>query len=310
MGSSSPKGSSTANPPCDGNGLCSDGLVCDLVAATAAATFVLPPESMAAVEIPDIGAPKAWTYGETQRRLASGPQVLAAGIGGPGATTDAGATVGAGKAVGMGCSPDGSFSCSSVVLTDPAITLLGTMKGAAMSFGSGNNTWGSYTYAATGQSAPTATVTSDGNGIQIVAAFVDPIDPNNNYEGVGLYFNSSQCVNVSAYLGVKFDLEGDLGGCSLALGATATGDITPSEDSQRGGCSGTSSTCYGASASVVTNGATAIVVPFSTLTGGRPVSTLDPSSLVNVQWQLAGPTSSANAGGCAANITVSNVSFY
>jgi hypothetical protein len=36
------------------------------------------------------------------------------------------------------------------------------------------------------------------------------------------------------------------------------------------------------------------------------VSTLDPSTVVTVQWQLAPPAS----GSCSADFTVSNVAFY
>jgi hypothetical protein len=39
-------------------------------------TFVLPPLSATAVEIPDIGVASAWTYGETQHQVNVGPQPL------------------------------------------------------------------------------------------------------------------------------------------------------------------------------------------------------------------------------------------
>lgn len=271
-------------------------------------TFVLPAVSIAAVEIPDQGAATAWIYGEAQRRAAVGPQALAPGGTGADIGGDSG-TGGAGKTVGTGCPTDGGFVCPGVTPPSPVITTMGTTNGTSMSFGSGSYTWGSYTYAASGQPQPMATVTSDGNGIQITATFIGPIDPNNNYAGVGLYYNSSSCLNVTAYTGVEFDLSGDLGGCSLAFGATASNDITPGEDSQRGGCAGTNSTCYGSSAPVTPSGTT-IKVPFASLSGGRPNPTLDQTMLVNVQWQLSGSTGHTDGGGCVANFTVSNVSFY
>jgi len=284
--------------------------VTGLTSAPPSATFVLPPVSMAAVEIPDNGAPRAWSYGEAQRQIASGPQLLMEGPAGA-AASDAGSTgtTAAGLTVGTGCVSGTPSTCQAVVLPSPAITTAGTSSGTSLSFGSGAYKWGSYTYAASGVTPPTAMVSSDGVGIQMTANFTNPIDVNNNYMGVGLYFSSSSCVDVSSYTGVKFDFEGDLGGCLLAVGSTASDDITPAED-KRGSCSGTPSTCYGSSFDVVPVAGTTIKVPFSRLTGGRPVATLDQTSLINVQWQFSGPTSHTDAGGCAADITISNVAFY
>jgi hypothetical protein len=284
--------------------------VTGLASAPPSVTFVLPPVSMAAVEIPDNGAPRAWIYGEAQRQIASGPQLLMPGTAGA-IATDAGSTgtTAAGLTVGTGCASGTPSTCPAVVLPSPTITTAGKAGGTSLSFGSDAYKWGSYTYAASGLTPPTATVTSDGDGIQITAGFTNPIDVNNNYMGMGLYFSSSSCVDVSLYTGVKFDFEGDLGGCLLAVGVTASDDITPAED-KRGSCSGTPSTCYGSSFNVIPVAGTTIKVPFSGLTGGRPNAALDQTSLINVQWQFSGPTSHSDAGGCAADITVSNVAFY
>jgi len=45
-------------------------------ASMGAPTFVLPPLSVGAIEIPDIGTASAWTYGETQHQASVGPQPL------------------------------------------------------------------------------------------------------------------------------------------------------------------------------------------------------------------------------------------
>jgi hypothetical protein len=45
-------------------------------ATIAAPSFVLPPLSVGAIEIPDIGTASAWTYGETQHQSNVGPQPL------------------------------------------------------------------------------------------------------------------------------------------------------------------------------------------------------------------------------------------
>ena len=72
--------------------------VAGLTTAPSPVTFVLPPVSIAAVEIPDHGAATAWTYGEAQRETASGPQSLAPGVTGPPVVTDGGSQGGGGAA--------------------------------------------------------------------------------------------------------------------------------------------------------------------------------------------------------------------
>jgi hypothetical protein len=124
---------------------------------------------------------------------------------------------------------------------------------------------------------------------------------------VGLYFNGASCIDASAYTGVKFDFSGDLGGCSLALGVSFFDDLS-GENGAKGGCPGPSSTCYGPLATVVP-GTTTVLVPFSSLTGGMPNGSLDPTTVVTVEWQLAGPVG-VDGGSCAADFAVENVAFY
>jgi hypothetical protein len=289
--------------------------VTGLATAPAPPSFVLPAVSIAAVEIPDTGAAAAWSYAEAQRLTGSGPQLLTAGgtpagAGGAAGTRDGGP---AGVAVGTNCAADAAVTCSEVVLPAATITTAGTGSGAQMSFGSGSAKWGSYLYAGSGQTNPTASATSDGNGVQISATFVSPAVANNDYEGVGLYFNSSSCVDASSYTGVKFDLSGDLGGCSLAFGASFSGDLSHGDDMTRGACPGADATCYGPSFAVAVTpsaSATTILVPFTSLSGGMPISTLDPTTITAVQWQVGGPAGVADGATAVANFTVENVAFY
>jgi hypothetical protein len=281
--------------------------VTGLPTAPAAAIFQLPPLSMAAVEIPDHGAPSAWIYGDAQHQAGAGPQPLP-----PGAVAVAGADGGIDGA-GGGADTAAPFQCAQLVLPAPTITTLGTMSGSSLSFGPAAASWASYTYAASGQTAPTIAVTADGNGIQITDDMVAPTASGNNYAGAGLYFNSSSCVDGSAYTGVQFDFSGDLGGCALALGASFSGDLSSAGNPGRGSCAGSSSTCYGPAAAVVpaAAGTSTIQVPFSRLSGGVPIDGFDQSTLVTVQWQLTGPAVTLDGGGtCAANFTVENVAFY
>ncbi len=279
--------------------------VAGLTTAPSPVTFTLPPVSIAAVTIPDHGAATAWTYGETQRETASGPQGLT-----PGATDavtadgraqgDGGA---AGRTVGTSCATDGAVVCPRLVLSSPAITTMGASGSGGLTFGSGATKWESYTYAAPGQAVPTVALTPDGVGIHITGGFAPPV--NGNWEGAGLFFDGKGCIDGSMYTGVQFDFAGDLGGCALAFGASFSGDTTTTDAPGQGSCPGTESTCYGPLAPV-SPGATTVRVPFTALTAGSPIAKLDPTTILDVEWQLSAPT----GGSCAADFTVENVAFY
>jgi len=281
--------------------------VTGLSAAPAPATFVLPAVSIAAVEIPDHGAPTVWTYGEAQRARGVGPETLSAG---PPTTVGLDASAGdggGGKVPGTNCGNGPAVVCPKVVLPSPAITIAGGADGGTLSFGGGSDTWQSFAYAAPGQQAPTATLTSDGKGVQIAGGFAPPLD--GNWEGVGLLFAGTSCIDATAYTGVQFDFSGDLGACKLWVGASFSADLSHADDPDRGACSGTDSNCYGPFAPIVPSTTTTVKVPFSAMSGGSPQSTPDQSTIFDVIWQLTAPTG-ADGGSCAANFTVKNVAFY
>ncbi len=291
--------------------------VTGLATAPAAPTYLLPGVSMAAIEIQDSGNATAWVYGEDERRAAVGPQVISQGTA-PATGVDGGASATpAGKTVGDNCpAADAGVVCPSSAATSPAITSGGKTSGTMLSFGSGSDAWGSYTYAATGQALPTAAVTPDGNGIQITGGFVAPVSASANYEGVGLYYNDANCLNATAYTGIQFDFSGTLGGCAMQLGASFSGDASQSSNPMRGNCAGTDSNCYGpsydvtAKALAATTASPTIQVPFGSLGGGKPISSLDPQTILTVQWQLSSPAGATDGGACSANFTVENVKFY
>ena len=262
------------------------------------AIFELPALSMAAVEIPDDSAtpPTAVVYGSAQQAAGAGPQTLPPGTG----------TVSDGGAPGAGDGGvDAGLTCPTVPPPSATITTQGRATGTTLTFGPVSSSWGSYVYAAPGQIMPVATATADGNGIEIVDSF-SPADGGGNYAGVGLYFVGTMCLDASTYTGIQFDFAGDLGGCALALGSASSGDLDSVVNPGRGACTAGASSCYGPSAPVTPAAATTVKIPFTALAGGMPVSALDPSTLVTVQWQLAPPAS----GTCAADFTVSNVAFY
>jgi hypothetical protein len=289
--------------------------VTDVATPPATPTFRLPGQSLGAIEIPDNGNARAWTYAEGERKAAVGLQPLAAGTAPAAAVDGGGGGSSAGKTVGTNCPhTDGGFVCPRMPVSNPAITVGGTNTTMGVSFGA--DEWDSYSYAASGQTAPVGTATSDGNGLHIQGAFVPPINSAANYMGYGLYSSSDKCLDASAYTGVQFEFAGSLGGCYLGFGASFSGDAFSGDDSSRGGCQGSESTCYGPSADVTTltaGGADAgvvVEVPFTKLSGGVPISALDPSTLVAVQWQLSSSNLATDGGGCSADFTVKNVTFY
>ncbi|HSS39244.1 MAG TPA: hypothetical protein VLT58_10780, partial [Polyangia bacterium] len=291
--------------------------VTDLATPPATPSFRLPAESLGAVEIPDNGNARAWTYAEAERKAAVGPQPLVAGTA-PASPVDGGAGGnGAGKVVGTNCpKTDGGFVCPRTPVSNAAITVAGMNTTMGVNFGAGTNQWGSYSYAAPGQKAPVGTATSDGNGVHIQAAFVPPITGAANYMGFGLYYSSVDCLDATSYTGVQFELSGSLGGCYLAFGSNFSGDTFKGDDPARGACMGSDSTCYNPSADVTSQAAggadagVVVKVPFAKLSAGVPGSALDPSTLITVQWQLSASTLATDAGGCSADFTVKNVAFY
>jgi hypothetical protein len=268
-------------------------------------TFTLPAMSIAAVEIPDKGMATAWTYGDAQQRANAGPAPLLAGAFAP---TDAGPPL-----LTNSCSADASVICSTIVLPSPAITSASASSGTNLVFGTPPYQWRSYAYGCKGQSAPSATLTPDGNGLAIQGAFVPPVTE--TWIGVGFYFDSTSCIDAKTYTGVRFDYSGDLGDCSLAFGANYSGNASTIDDPARGACPMSNSVCYPPQATLTLpsgtdggeSGPTTIKVPFTSLVAGSPNATIDPSTLVTVQWQL---NARSGGTGCAANFTVQNVAFY
>ncbi|HMC59393.1 MAG TPA: hypothetical protein VKJ01_09400, partial [Candidatus Solibacter sp.] len=102
-----------------------------------------------------------------------------------------------------------------------------------------------------------------------------------SYAGVVLYMNGPACIDGSAYTGVQFDLEGNVGTCGLTFGFGFADDLAPSSDSQRGICAATN--CYGPSVAVTTTGT--VKVPYTAVSGGSPDMAVDRQKLTGVQWQ-------------------------
>jgi hypothetical protein len=273
--------------------------VTDLDHGPAPAAFTLPALSITAIDLPDRDPARATTYGEAERQAGSGPVALAAGSSDP---VDAGPPV-----LDNECSSV-ARTCPTTTLPGAAITTNGTTDADRLVFGKDPFRWRSFTFAATGQAEPVGTVASDGNGLSIAGGFVPPLT-DGNWEGLGLYLDNDHCADVSSYTGVRFDLSGDLGGCTLSFGAAFSGDLSTIDDAVRGTCAGSDDVCYPPLAPVSAPAAkktASVEVPFSTLANGNPIPSFDATTLVTVTWQLSAPPS----GACSANFTLENVAFY
>jgi len=268
--------------------------ITDLDAAPDPVVFTLPGLSLAAIEIPDHGTPKALSYGFAEHGASTGPSELAPGIG-PLGEIDAGGST----------SPDAGFSCPAMPLASNAVTSLGTGDAGMLTFGPAESGWTSFTYNGPSQTAPAASVTSDGNGFELKMALNPPLS-NNNYAGFGIYYNSNSCLDASQSTGIELELSGDLGGCSLRYILFSSEDLSYLDDPSRGGCHDTDSVCLGAYVplSVSTD---KIRIPFSMFAHGTPVDSVNPRALTTMQWQVSAVDA---AKGCNADITVKNVAFY
>jgi concanavalin A-like lectin/glucanase superfamily protein len=131
--------------------------------------------------------------------------------------------------------------------------------------------------------------------------------------GVDLTFGYDSCIDASAYTGVSFTVSGDLGSCQLAFAPLSSEDA--------------SANYYGAGACTVPAPVTADlidascraprstplgtgshVIRFADLSGGLPESTVNPATLVGLQWWLA-PSSDPDAPPCVSEVQIRDIAF-
>jgi len=198
---------------------------------------------------------------------------------------------------GMDAPPDAAFSAC---FGSPAQT--SSIIGSPQS-----PTGGSFSFAGQGLVAPTVSTPRGADGsilsVQVTATPGVVSDPTQNFAGFGLSFGAPACLDASAFTGISFVLNGDLGTCSLSF------DAIPSEDNAvANGSVGTCTAplCLSPSFGPILPGPT--FVPFSAMTGGSPLATVDPSALNGISWLLTPPTDGESAP-CAANFTISSIAF-
>jgi hypothetical protein len=207
------------------------------------------------------------------------------------------------------CSMPPPPPCTSHRLMDPIITHDGEPRPQdggvdGVQFGAGTEQWASYTFEGDGQNTPIVKMTSDGNGIRIMASLdLTTSDSSNTYAGAGVSFLGNDCVDATEWTGVQFDFAGDVGAPQLIMGVVAEEDVSTTSGDPRAICTAGKSKCFGPNAYVdATDGMHQ--VPFDILKGGTPVPKLSVGHIVDVQWQLPGDQIPH------ADFTISNVQFY
>jgi hypothetical protein len=161
----------------------------------------------------------------------------------------------------------------------------------------------SYAYAAPGLVLPTATPGYSGDGLwqslTVVASPGVPSNPPDNWIGIGVPVVG--CVDASAYTGVRFTITGDLGTCALSFVA-----VPAEQAAVANGGSCTAPMCW--SPASLPFGVGTTTVAFADLVGGMPAGPVDPSRLLDVQWQMNVPSDGITMP-CVANFTISDISF-
>jgi hypothetical protein len=146
-----------------------------------------------------------------------------------------------------------------------------------------------------------------------------------HYQGFGIYFNGNaagtDCLDGSSYTGIQFDLSGTLTGtgCQMVFSINdAEHGVAGGTDPKPSGPAGSYSPQLAITSSQITSTAMTIKVPFTgsgspAFSNGAasPATAVDPMKLTGVQWQMAVPAASGDAGGaCDWNVNISNVKFY
>jgi hypothetical protein len=217
-----------------------------------------------------------------------------------GSTGTGGTSSGTGGGSGGGTGTGGSGGGSSCAAATAAL-ITDFTSGGSSQVGT------PYKGADTGLTAPT--VDTSGSSMVITLATGSPTTQY-PYAYAGLPFNA--CVDASTYKGVKFTASGTLNtGCTIQFSVV---DKEHSPAANNGTC--TVASCY-ASSKIFTlpSTPTEVDVLFTDQTGGGAdpsAMAVDPTEILNVQWQLNVPhaVDGGTAGGCTGTVTIDDVSFY
>jgi len=203
-------------------------------------------------------------------------------------------TTGAGGSSSAGCTP---MAPSMALITDFSMTSPGMSGGAVFTYKGGGVSGGAVSY---GTGGPMVAMTSGAMTLKMNTAATAAAQ----YVGASLYFDN--CVDASAYKGIKFSLGGTLTGCTMQY-STNDSEHTSSSTDTKGSCVATS--CYAPQKPIDTIPASPS--PMTVLWGdatnaGAPSSPVDPAKLTSIQWQF---TIAAGTGSCSGTITIDDISF-
>lgn len=146
-------------------------------------------------------------------------------------------------------------------------------------------------------------------GLDLTGRVVQPGDA----WGVDLTFGFESCVDASAYQGVSFTVEGDLGSCELSFSPLSSENASVNYYG-----SGSCSVPAPVTANAISAGCRAPrseplgtgphLVRFADLTGGVPSPTVNPRTLVGLEWWLAA-SSAPDAPPCVADVQIVGIAF-
>lgn len=131
------------------------------------------------------------------------------------------------------------------------------------------------------------------------------------YAGVGITF--ADCVDASAFRGVRFSISGSVSGCAMNFTATISEDTyndgTTNSDPQ-GACTQGLLDCYSPLVDVtgLTSAPQTISFAWPAFMYGMPEQTIDPARITGVGWTFA--IAAGPSGTCAADVAIGDVSFF
>jgi hypothetical protein len=155
-------------------------------------------------------------------------------------------------------------------------------------YGSAPDQWSTFTGRSSGEPSSTLSFVPTSAGFNFIATVMPSSDGSYSYNTVGLTKDMNECVNASGYAGVSFTIAGDVGSCFVYFIVVSAEDDTPNFG---GTCTG--SLCYAPAYKLTTTGD--VSVPFTSFTGGMPMAAVDPTSILNLQWQVTFPSGSGKS---------------
>ena len=262
-----------------------------------------------------------------------------AGGGSNGGSTSASSSAG-GITSNAGASATGGAACKPTAVPDNGtITNFSEVtEGTSFGYSGGattatNISWGTSTTLTGGtffyvpnESDGVTPIASDGISASITggAAVLTASIAVGDYTGFGLYFGPDSGSDATAFTGISFTILGALGGSSMDIQLQTNNDypITPPSSTgkcPKGGCVWDTPDASAGKWSICSNPHTAIGVTVSStvqtvqlswdkFVGGKPVSALDQSGLLGLQFQFN--CSSTATAPCTPNVTIDDLMFY